>query len=634
LPVLHAEDLIRGHRYDVYTQSTASPQWRSLCWREGTYQLGPPKANKVFTVVDEAAVSLGSLSRATNLVKFNPRNNTFGAPVPDPPDLYAHERVHRWTGWSAVGHRPGKSGVGSGTELQENGSNPIPVPTGRTVEPPQLSVTAVPPTTGTDLLPKLRFGALYRYRARAADLAGNGVPATSPDASTATPPAAHLRYKPVESPTLAPTALPVPGEGTQILVILNDQVNPVPPNGRWIFPPKVAQLLAEEHGMLDGFVEGKLPNPDDPPSGATATYDILRKRDPGRLNDVKGVKFYGSNVDSSGSPKVGSPYFPGATKLSLSWLPDPLAAGVCINGLPIAGHEFLTRFYEGGPWPDPEPMLLQLEAGSAPGQAFTAATSTSAAVQTITLPPAAVVDVGISSALYPGAVEPKGGLLGLYTLGVWQWLAEGGLTSAQLKDLEEAAVAGLVWQLSPFRILSLVHAVRIPTSAPTFVVPMTGRAPGSTKAQLFDEKFELSIESTSSLDFMATWTDPVDDVTLPAPTTASYSANAFKMTVDPGFALDTADTTNIQDFGDTLHHTVEYTAIGTSRFNGYFRQTQSIKFAGTSPVLLSTLGVDPASVTLTIPGTKAVVFGEDDFVVEAAAGTVSLTAAGDTLAGG
>ena len=127
-------------------------------------------------------------------------------------------------------------------------------------------------------------------------------------------------------------------------------------------------------------------------------------------------------------------------------------------------------------------------------------------------------------------------------------------------------------------------------------------------------------------------------MTLAAPTTVSYSANAFKLTVDPGFKLDAAEDA-IQDFGDTKHHTVDYTAVGTSRYNGYFRETTSVTFSGETPVTLSsTFGLDAASVRLTIPAASS-----SDLLTEASplrtsyvdatAGTVALTTAGASAVG-
>lgn len=632
LPTLHAEDVTRGVRFDVWTETEATPSWRSLYFRNGTYRLGPG-GTTTLTIDDEGA-SVPAVSQPTGLTKRDPTTGALGPPVPDPPNLYVHERIVRWRGWSLAAQRPGMSGVGSGTDLQDNGDNPVPPSSSTTLEPPQLSVTFAAPTSGPGLLPKLRFGAVYRFRGRGADLAGNGVAVTSNDATTATAPTAHLRYEPVASPQLAAIAPPVPGEGTQLVVILDDQVNPVVANGRWLFPPKVPQLLAEEHGVLDGFVEGKAPDPDAPPSGAAATYALLARRDPARLNDVPGVEFYGSNPDSSGDPGVGTPYFPGATKLAVPWLPDPLASGVCLSGVP-GSSAFVTRFFEGGPWPDPAPLLLTLAAGTTAGESYTPGTSTTAAVETITLPPGETLEIAVSSSLYPGTTGPKGALLGLYALGPWQWLASSGLSAAELKVLEKAANAGLCWQLTPPLPVVLVHAVRLPLAPPTFGAPATERTAGSTKAVLVDDSFSVDSKSTSSLDFLSTWTDPVDDPSLPAPTTVTMSANAFKVTVDPGFKLNGSDPgATTQDFGDTHHHTVDYTAVGTSRFSGYFRKTTTVTFSGETPVVVSSLGLDPASVRLTIPATTATTFTADEFVVDASAGSVALTAAGVTAADG
>ena len=445
LPVLNAEDLIRGHRVDVLTETETTPTWQSLCWREGTYVLGPQGSQITLSILDEGSVSPG-VSQPSGLAK----DGGLGPSVPPPPDLYVHERLVRWKGWSIVAPRPGMSGVGSGTDLQPGGANPVP-PGTSSITPPQLSVTVTAPTSGGNLLPKLRFGELYRFRARGSDLAGNGPPASSHDSSTASAEGAHVRWEPVQSPQLAPIAPPVPGEGTELVVILNYMTTPATtptPNGRWVFPPKVSEIFCEEHGMLDGFVEGSLPDPTKPPSGAAATYAMLATRDPLRLNDISGVEFFGSNPDSTGTPGVGSPYLPGFTKMSVPWLPDPLSAGVCLLGVP-GGTGFVTRFWAGGPWPDPEPMYLELAGGTTAGESYTAATSSSSAIETITLPPGKTIIMTYSSALFPGVVGPKGRLLGLYILGMWQWIAKAKLTAKQLKELELSANAGLLWQLSP-----------------------------------------------------------------------------------------------------------------------------------------------------------------------------------------
>ena len=127
---------------------------------------------------------------------------------------------------------------------------------------PQLSAYFVPPSPSIDrsyLFPKLRFGYRYQFRARGVDLAGNSVPVTSTDASTATAPFTHYRYQPVGPPVLAGVAPFTPGEATLYLVLLNDQVDTPGTNGRWLFQPHVSELMAEEHGMFDGFSLGQPP---------------------------------------------------------------------------------------------------------------------------------------------------------------------------------------------------------------------------------------------------------------------------------------------------------------------------------------------------------------------------------------
>ena len=49
----------------------------------------------------------------------------------------------------------------------------------------------------------------------------------------------------------------------------------VTPNSRWLFPPRVSEIMAEEHGMLDGFRAGSPPELDKRPAGDAATYQML-----------------------------------------------------------------------------------------------------------------------------------------------------------------------------------------------------------------------------------------------------------------------------------------------------------------------------------------------------------------------
>jgi hypothetical protein len=661
LPEFDAEDVIRGHRIDVATPSNATG-WQSLHFRKGHYRLGSKSDSTLTGVV---AVDEGFVAPAGS--------QAAGTKAPPKPDLWVHERIARWMGWSLSSQRPGSHvastvdphGKPQKNTMEADKSNPIPPegvnpdgvkPAG--IQQPQISVTFAPISPATDpsatfqqLLPKLRYGATYRFRARAVDLAGNGVEVTSTDASSATPPALHVRYEPVQTPTLAGIGPEGPGQSTLLLAILNDGVHPVRENGRWCFPPKVSMLMCEEHSLLDGFVLGSPPNPLQPPDGTNATYSFLKTADSATLASIPGVKFDPKNLGPDGTPGTSTAYIPGAAKLTVPWLPDPLSAGISFNSFPDTP---IWHAWEGGPWPDFLPMRILLQSG-APGSGVThtyvAGSATDSATETVTLPPGWGFQLNISSMIPPGTPTPSssfvaGPLGGLFTLGVWQWIAAQ-LSTGEIPTYEGMAQAGQMWQLSPYKTLRMVHAVRLPQLAPAFTSPTCNRELGSTKAAIFDAAFAIDTPSTGSVVVTGSWGDPVDDPSAPLPGVMTTTAHAFKLTIpDPSlvglpggssfpfsldptsdYALNELGLTNVQDFGDTKYHDVSYTVTGTSRYSEFFRKTHRVTFTGTTPVLIkSPLGIDPDSLQLNAADGAALPAA--DFTFDAKKATVALTSDG------
>ena len=121
----------------------------------------------------------------------------------------------------------------------------------------------------------------------------------------------------------------------------------------------------------------------------------------------------------------------------------------------------------------------------------------------MTLTPADVALVRVSSALADGA---------LHCLGVWQWFGAG-----ETGSLATLANNGQVWLLSPFQILRMVHAVRLPLLAPALSSSTTtSRTPGSLSVDLNDPAFQVDEKSTSHIDVAAVWTDPYDNPSDPS----------------------------------------------------------------------------------------------------------------------
>src|SRR5437667_7906784 len=89
-PPFVAEDLVLGYRIDVW--DSRSEKWHSLHLRRGEYRVGELLFS---TAEEEGFVQLAATQPAT------------GANPPDR-DLYLHEAIARWSGWSLSAPRPGK----------------------------------------------------------------------------------------------------------------------------------------------------------------------------------------------------------------------------------------------------------------------------------------------------------------------------------------------------------------------------------------------------------------------------------------------------------------------------------------------------------------------------------------------
>jgi len=227
---LDAEDLVRG--YAVHIWDAASGKWHSLLDRTGTYDfVDKPESVKV---EDEGAVSLGPTSD----------------PLAPSPDLYQQETLFLWSGWSLAAQRPGNTLVPDPAH-DPNGPMQRVESTADADFRVQIRYNVTPKS-----LPRLRFGTDYRVRARAVDLAGNRMPFGNPTAVDphASPTITYARFEPLESPVVLLRRPRTPGESVETLVIRSNYNTPPPAAAsteRHISPNKVAEMVAEEHGVFD-----------------------------------------------------------------------------------------------------------------------------------------------------------------------------------------------------------------------------------------------------------------------------------------------------------------------------------------------------------------------------------------------
>lgn len=569
---LYAEDLIRGYRVDVH--DAASGAWRSLMQRDGTYHLAhAPEGKQTFTLTDEAYMSVGVAQTPGDLDKSADR------------DLYLHDQLFRWTGWSLATPMPGKAIADDGTLVA-----PDNIP-GKNF---QMRVD-FKVTPGS--LPRLRFGQQYRVRARTVDLAGNSLPPESTIDTYAAPPPGQppLTYRRIE-PVIAPVIVPrrafthpdSPGEALERMVLRSDLGVPADQypqqlatagypgfhadSQRHIVPPQTSEEMAERHGMFD------LPN-----SGMDlAAYDTLVARD-GTFGTTDTGELAAYDVD----------------QLDLPYLPEVLARGAAFAGLPgstgpqPAGSVPVDHYPYSGSWPARAPFrvvlqgLLDSEAQQPPQL------DPNSGVLTVWLKQGDMVDVQLNSYFDPTDLD---------LMGMWAWAMEYyPFTGAKPPaSLTAAAVAGLLWWLTPSRRLTLVHAVQRPLIQPQFDLLFATRTqPGQTSAYL--ENHEHNIEqhikpmpisgkSTGKLDILADWQEPIDTGAGDADKGFHYvngHAHVLEVPVQPAdteIYFDTQKNVRVHHLPDTKHRKIAYTAVATTRFREYFPFTDAEIASGTASI--------------------------------------------------
>ncbi|MGA8938581.1 MAG: hypothetical protein WB439_05385 [Acidobacteriaceae bacterium] len=663
---LTARDLVRGYRLDIRSAKTKT--WYSLHRRNAVYKFGPTGELVISTEDEEGFTQLATAQPAADPKRrVNKIAKAAGAPQPGN-DIYIHERIARWNGWSLSVQRPG----GSINKSADPAKSVDPDPTVNTPITPFKMTTSFKPVTKS--LPKLRFGDRYNLRARTVDLAGNSVPLSHLKPTDVISPNTgqlpYLRFEPVLHPVLLLLQTPQPGGSLMQLVIRSfnnkealDGTPSTAVDQRHIIPPRIAVRMAEQHGMFDD-AKGEL-------KGDAATYNLIITRDKAEFPAVDGVP-----IDPR--PQIPTPY-----------LPDPFARGAAFRNLPNtpsntngkirkAGLTYsvlpdveprpgsVTYIDFGSTWPARQTFRLAIVEGKKK-PAWDAANR----VLTVYLPKATIADVPLSCYLNPGDLS---------VMGIWGWLREffeaNELASAgqslgpvfptdSFAMLTRFTLEGGHPMITPSTDLTLVHAVQQPLGHPEFTVlsilhqpgpsgkpgavanafaPITAwRALDSHSAVLLGG-LHVNAKSTSKIDLQATWWEFTDDLSQPGPVKKPASSHVEKIdlsTLDqaliyadvsqtravatyipqgdtlwfsvptdrlPGLATPSEVAAPRHQFNDTKHRKVRYQAIATSRFQEYF--PAGLKFTRSSPRLMVNV---PSSARPAIPEVAYIVpiFGSE-----------------------
>ena len=604
-PEFFADDLLRGYRVDVWDD--VSKNWHTLCLRNGDYFLTKRGARLQLKLRDEGYVKSASAARGDVAVET---------------DLYLHERLAAFDGWSLVAARPGKTLAANPAE------GPVVPPADAETE--FGLATQFSPPAGS--LPRLRFGRTYRLRVRLVDLAGNSLEFEKAGDTYASPKFLFTRFEPVPSPALLLRARVTEGESLEHLVIRSDYdrtaaayaadpaVNAalvkvrtrleledaaaagyayLAQNERHVAPPKTSQLEAERHGQFDEFIGPGKDHAKGYRLAARESGSFLSKTwvnlATGAEEPIPGLELEvvpptgenPTNLDSA-ARQPGDPLQEGEyvlhkeAQLIVPYLPDPLAVGVAFVGLPgfPAGEAMMIPF--DGTWPDLRPFRIRLverpgvlqeceqlfSTDGAPKWDSEIDASSTERVLNVYLPK------GVSAEVRYSSVVPKGGV---ENMGVWKWLEQrGGLNAAARHKI----LTGRHWMFTPWRTMTLVHAVQRPLCRPTITTWVNARLRGDTFTGL-SGRWHLSMKSTSKVALRATWPEPLDDVTKPTWEMLERSGNVTDLKMDPAAPDDIDVGSQLggvfngrepikHEFGDTKHRMIKYRLKGTSRFREYF----------------------------------------------------------------
>ena len=220
--------------------------------------------------------------------------------------------------------------------------------------------------------------------------------------------------------------------------------------------PKIVNLTTGKKSINQTSIE---PHPSGP-GGAT----VPTKRGTGLSGD-KGYDERSPGRTSS-TPR---------TRSMLPYLPDPMAIGIAIVGYDVTGAEVLSHTEQfPGTWPKLAPFRIRLSElpGPEPPAPPTPPTiKFTGGILEIGLAKAGVVRAQLSS------IFPRGRLK---DFAIWDWTDEQDRTP----DLEAAALGGRHWMLTPYRWLTLTHAVQQPLLVPDMTKVTVSRKLGQTFAEL------------------------------------------------------------------------------------------------------------------------------------------------------
>jgi hypothetical protein len=648
---LYAQDLMRGYRIDVLDESLSSPKWYSLCDRLADYEIidDTGKAERVLHGIDDPGWIETGMSKTDDLGPY--------------PGLKVHESLFTWQGWSLSVPRPAGS-INPSDDIKrivKKPPNDDPSLSEEYTQQFKISSTfKIKPKS----LPRLRFGRNYRIRGRVVDIAGNSIPLESDFFDHFTPKFRFNRYDPVNAPQIILRSRidpeESPGESLRHIVIRSFNISPTEDGvqtkhkaERHIAPSKTSELIAELHGKFD----------EDPITGKKMEqwYEIIKNKDLGSFKEAApewnghGIKYVpGSRVYHMGNmyecikphvskasdsidqdpavkstvkflvtdrwQKVESNPIYSDKVIPLPYLPDPIAIGATFRNLPGVKRGTLVRpnpstaelksshmphllgnrsatCIDFGPldlWPEMLPFRIILEEPKSGGD-NQPQWDDKKRVLHIKLPKGEVAKVKLSSYV-PAKV--------INSLGMIEWMKKYA-SHDEITKLNQFTALGLHWMITPFTMISLVHATQQPLGIMNFI-SYVDEFSGAVVESIRPEKqlgntfahleglVAIHGKTTLKVDVQAYWKDPLDDGTNDDPENSFTEHNMpvieHKLNTDDtelnfrrkkvidsmsmSMSFPVKDNRWIHNFGDTKYRKINYKIVATTRFKEYFNSKE------------------------------------------------------------
>ena len=563
--VLFAEDVHRGHRVDIarVPDFIQPGKWQTLCAREGNYRALKNDVELNFEP-DEGYVSGSSLSGDIN----------------DPDEHYMHESLFRWSGWSLVAPRPGKT-IKSETNEDNNLQGEVPTDVTDTAEKGNGLSATFKARKGS--LPRLRFGSIYRVRARDVDLAGNSLAIDDPSVEPleqASDAVGYWRFEPVDPPALIQRERLSEGEQLERMVIRSNwdvgtgdylqtpdfkeaialeasfDFRYTSENERHVVPPKSSQLQCEVHGLFDPYFGGDWQDAKKGYEIAAREAGSLFDRNPGTqielvtpqsVADAATTTNVPPELPSADNPvgdrMVGGQYIiHKQAHVATPYLPDGAAGGVAIRAIPghfIPGlapdlvlgddcrvvqcddnNELVLLVRHRGDWPDAQGFRLVLAERAEADKDLPCQVNFADAGTPDWDDEKRVLTIHLA----------KGQILHLryasfidpdylHHFGIPRWTQ----TKKAGEGCMKAAAMGANWLMTPYRGLSMVHATQQPVCQPELIKMTPARGAGEHNVTLNCRVVRLHGPSTGKFEVEARWKEWVDDINRPGPERVAFS---------------------------------------------------------------------------------------------------------------